>query len=122
MSPNLKISTYVINVCKIIEFVCRIHYMDNKIFFLFQRLSSVSAQYSGCLYGTMYDGTLLVVGFNLETFQGSDYKSNYSQIQNNFPTEVYLCGLVKFGDCSDTQAHLKEILLVTVLCFFLNAS
>lgn len=57
----------------------------------------------------MYKGTLLILGFNVEN---STETLNYKQIQNNFPAELDLCGLVKFGLCSDSQAHLNDILLV----------
>lgn len=57
----------------------------------------------------MYDGLILIMGFNIENSIGSP---NYKQIQNNFPAEMDLCGLVKFGECTDAQAHLNEILQV----------
>lgn len=56
----------------------------------------------------MYKGTLLILGFNVEN---SD-TLNYKNIQNNFPAELDLCGLVKFGLCTDSQAHLNDILQV----------
>lgn len=34
---------------------------------------------------------------------------NYEHIQQKFPAEIDLCGLVKFGDCSDAEAHLSEV-------------
>lgn len=34
---------------------------------------------------------------------------NYEQIQYKFPAELDLCGLVKFGHCTDSEAHLTEI-------------
>lgn len=62
----------------------------------------------GCLFGVIYnDGTLLVLGFNLETTIG---QLNYKQIQHKFPAEIDLCGLINFGDCSDSELHIKEIL------------
>ena len=62
---------------------------------------------SGELFGIMCNQTLAVLGFNLESNKES---LNYHKIQNNFPTEIDLCGLIKFGLCSDTEAHLNEIL------------
>lgn len=35
---------------------------------------------------------------------------NYKRIQNSFPTEIDLCGLIKFGTCTDSAAHLTEII------------
>ena len=76
--------------------------------FLLQRLERIKQQCSGCLFGVFYgDGTLLLMGFNVESTIG---KLNYEQIQQKFPAEIDLCGLVKFGDCSDAEAHLSEIL------------
>lgn len=57
----------------------------------------------------MYDGRILIMGFNIENSVGSP---NYKQIQHNFPAELDLCGLVKFGECTDAQAHLNEIIQV----------
>lgn len=46
------------------------------------------------------------MGFDLES---SDIL-NFKKMQDNFPTEIDLCGLFKFGECSDTEAHMQEIL------------
>uniref|UniRef100_A0A1I8N7C5 Probable Ufm1-specific protease 2 n=1 Tax=Musca domestica TaxID=7370 RepID=A0A1I8N7C5_MUSDO len=74
---------------------------------LLKRLEQVKQQCSGCLFGVFYgEGTLLLLGFNVESTIGH---LNYEQIQHKFPAEVDLCGLVKFGDCSDAEAHLSEI-------------
>lgn len=47
------------------------------------------------------------MAFNVESTIGH---LNYEQIQYKFPAELDLCGLVKFGDCTDAEAHLNEIL------------
>lgn len=52
------------------------------------------------------EGTLLLMGFNVESTIG---QLNYEQIQHKFPAELDLCGLVKFGHCTDAEAHLSEI-------------
>ncbi|EDV97348.1 probable Ufm1-specific protease 2 [Drosophila grimshawi] len=76
--------------------------------FLLKRLERVKLQCSGCLYGVFYgDGTLLLLSFNVEASVG---QLNYEHIQHKFPAELDLCGLVKFGECSDTQAHLNEVI------------
>lgn len=31
-------------------------------------------------------------------------------MQDHFPTEIDLCGIFKFGECSDAEAHIQEIL------------
>ncbi|XP_036326954.1 probable Ufm1-specific protease 2 [Rhagoletis pomonella] len=76
--------------------------------FLLKRLERIKQQCSGCLFGVLYgEGTLLLMGFNVESTIGH---LNYEQIQFKFPAELDLCGLVKFGDCTDAEAHLTEIL------------
>lgn len=76
--------------------------------FLLKRLERVKLQCSGCLYGVFYgESTLLLLSFNVESSVG---QLNYEQIQHKFPAELDLCGLVKFGDCTDTEAHLNEII------------
>ncbi|XP_053953272.1 probable Ufm1-specific protease 2 [Anastrepha ludens] len=76
--------------------------------FLMKRLERIKQQCSGCLFGVLYgEGTLLLMGFNVESTIGH---LNYEQIQFKFPAELDLCGLVKFGDCTDAEAHLTEIL------------
>lgn len=77
--------------------------------FVLQRINNVTSQCSGELFGIMCRGTLTVLGFILEGKEKSS-TLNYSKIQNNFPTEIDLCGLIKFGPCSDAEAHLSEIL------------
>lgn len=57
----------------------------------------------------MYQGNLIILGFNLETETGG---LNYKRMQEKFPTEVDLCGLVKFGKSSikESEKNLKEII------------
>lgn len=57
----------------------------------------------------MYNGTLLILGFNIELTNGV---FNYKKIQLGFPGDIDLCGLVKFGQCTDSEAHLNYILQV----------
>lgn len=54
----------------------------------------------------MFSKTLVILGFDLE----SSGKLNFKNMQDNFPTELDLCGLFKFGDCSDAEAHMQEII------------
>ncbi|XP_016931984.3 probable Ufm1-specific protease 2 [Drosophila suzukii] len=76
--------------------------------FLLKRLERTKQQCSGCLYGVFYgEGTLLLLSFNIESSLG---QLNYEQIQHRFPAELDLCGLVKFGDCTDGEAHLNEVI------------
>lgn len=56
----------------------------------------------------MYQGNILILGFNFESADKEGVAMNYKHIQNQFPTEIDLCGLIKFG-CSDAAAHLQEI-------------
>lgn len=55
----------------------------------------------------MYSKNLAILGFDLE----SSDKLNFKKMQDNFPTEIDLCGLFKFGECSDAEAHMQEILI-----------
>ncbi|XP_047522798.1 ufm1-specific protease 2 [Pieris napi] len=86
MSPRLKISKYVIE----------------------RLLKTETYETTGCLYGLMYDGTLLVIGFSLEYFENE--KKTYSQLLLNLPAEVELCGVVKFCDTTTLDSKPKEIL------------
>lgn len=61
----------------------------------------------GGLFGVMYSKNLIIMGFDLES---SAEKLNFKNMQDNFPTEIDLCGLFKFGDCTDAEAHMQEIL------------
>ncbi|KAH8396526.1 hypothetical protein KR215_000268, partial [Drosophila sulfurigaster] len=73
-----------------------------------QRLERVKLQCSGCLYGVFYgDGTLLLLSFNVEASVG---QLNYEHIQHKFPAELDLCGFVNFGDCTDTEANLNQVI------------
>lgn len=58
----------------------------------------------------MYKGSILILGFNLECPDNDVVAMNYKTIQNQFPTEIDLCGLIKFGSCTDAEAHLSEII------------
>lgn len=85
-------------------------------------MENVKTETIGCLFGLMYKGTLLILGFNVESTPDT---INYKQIQDNFPAELDLCGLVKFGLCTDSQEHLNEIFQVliftiSILCWSLT--
>lgn len=56
----------------------------------------------------MYSKNLIILGFDLES---SSDKLNFKKMQDNFATELDLCGLFKFGDCSDAEVHMQEILI-----------
>ncbi|CAH0397485.1 unnamed protein product [Chilo suppressalis] len=86
MSPRLKISKYVI-----------------------ERLSKIDTNESaGCLFGLMYDGTLLVIGLSLELYEND--KNTYNQLLLNLPAEIELCGAIKFDETLTMGSKLKEIL------------
>ncbi|CAG4940927.1 unnamed protein product [Colias eurytheme] len=86
MSPRLKISKYVI-----------------------ERLSNIDTnETTGCLYGLMYDGCLLVIGISLELFETE--KKAYNQLLLSLPAEIELCGVVKFSETSSVEYKPKEIL------------
>ncbi|XP_046978349.1 ufm1-specific protease 2 [Vanessa cardui] len=86
MSPRLKISKYV-----------------------FERLSKIDTnETTGCLFGLMYDGTLLVVGMSLEFFESET--KNYRQLLLSLPAEIELCGVVKFAKSLSIESRSKEIL------------
>ncbi|CAO1399625.1 unnamed protein product [Diamesa serratosioi] len=88
MTPKLQISQFVLNRLKHLKNVC-----------------------GGGLFGTQTQlGSLVILGFDLESTGDDNDKLSFKKMQDNFPTEVDLCGLFKFGDCSDAEAHLQEIL------------
>jgi hypothetical protein len=64
----------------------------------------------------MYDSTLLVVGYNLELDEEFS-KPTYTEIQLNFPTEVELCGVIKFGNNGSSESRVKSILQVSIRYF-----
>ncbi|XP_034824988.1 ufm1-specific protease 2 [Maniola hyperantus] len=85
MSPRLKISKYVI-----------------------ERLSKIdTAEPTGCLFGLMYDSTLLVVGLSLEFFENG--QKTYRQLLLNLPAEIELCGVIKFSETLSVESKPKEI-------------
>ncbi|CAH0721674.1 unnamed protein product, partial [Brenthis ino] len=86
MSPRLIISNYVI-----------------------ERLSKIDTnEITGCLYGLMYDSTLLVVGMSLEFFENE--KKPYRQLLLHLPAEIEICGVIKFSETLTIESKPKEIL------------
>lgn len=80
--------------------------MSNFPIFILQRLKSLKEDCGGGLFGVMYSKNLIIMGFDNESPDKLDFK----KMQDNFPTELDLCGIFKFGDCSDAEAHMEEIL------------
>lgn len=78
---------------------------------MFQRLSKLETEAShGCLFGLMYDSTLLILNFTLE-FEDEPNEISYKDLQLNFPSDTELYGVVKFRD--DTpESSLKSVLQV----------
>lgn len=67
-------------------------------------MEKIKQQCSGCLFGLMYDGALLIMGFNIESTIG---ELNYKEIQYKFPAELDMCGVIKFGDVGDGDAEVN---------------
>ncbi|XP_052738282.1 ufm1-specific protease 2 isoform X2 [Bicyclus anynana] len=73
-----------------------------------KRLSKLDTnEPTGCLYGLMYDGTLLVVGLSLEFFENE--QKTYRQLLLQLPAEVELCGVIKFSETLSIESKPKEI-------------
>lgn len=107
MLPKLKISAYVTKVGGSSYPHTHSNYSRSE---QLQRLAKLkNPQNSGCIYGLMYQGNILILGFNLEGTDADGVAMNYKTIQNQFP-EIDLIGLIKFGSCSDAAAHLSEII------------
>lgn len=68
-----------------------------------------SEENTGCLYGIMYDGNLLVLGLSLELFEN---ENSYKQLLLSLPTEIELCGAIKFSGNLSVESRMKEILQV----------
>lgn len=85
--------------------------------FSLQRLGKIDTnEPTGCLYGLMYDGTLLVVGLSLEFFENE--QKTYRQLLLNLPAEIELCGVIKFSETLSIESKPKEIFQVTF--FYIN--
>ena len=70
---------------------------------------------TGCLYGLMYDSTLLVVGMSLEFFENE--KKTYRQLLLHLPAEIELCGVIKFNETLSIDSKPKEIFQVIIKYF-----
>ncbi|GLH15251.1 Probable Ufm1-specific protease 2 [Gryllus bimaculatus] len=93
-------------------------YEINTIYVALQHLGSVRKTSTGCLFGLMYESTLLVVGYNIELCfnEKSTHEvlqktqKNYKSRIHNLPTEVDLCGLITFAeDIADPENHATVI-------------
>jgi len=80
---------------------------------------------TGFLYGIMYNDTLMVLTFSINSYndENEDEKKNmidYTKLQLNLPGDVYFCGILHIGECgeinpdvfkvTDTKTHLFHIL------------
>ncbi|XP_012268207.2 ufm1-specific protease 2 [Athalia rosae] len=78
MAPQLKISSNVI-----------------------ERLNKVSSACTGRLYGVVYENTLMVLTFTLDSDSSeNDTDPSHVNLQLNMPAEIDLCGVLAIG-CSD---------------------
>ena len=109
MTPKLKISEFVVNVsaCSSSGKPSFIGNTSLTLLFTFnlQRLNNFKPDEnaSGSLFGLMYSGTLIVLGFDLEISNGK------TSLKDNFPTEIDLCGGFIVGNGGSGEDHFKDI-------------
>ncbi|XP_076231089.1 UFM1 specific peptidase 2 isoform X2 [Calliopsis andreniformis] len=66
-----------------------------------ERLKSIKNDMTGHLYGVMYNNTLTILTFSVNTCDDVETDINHTTLQFHMPAEVYLCGILHIGECEE---------------------
>ncbi|EZA55337.1 hypothetical protein DMN91_004969 [Ooceraea biroi] len=87
---------------------------------ILQRLENIENAATGYVYGIMYNGTLVVLTFSInscETDESEDDKeksiTDYTTLQLNLPADIYLCGILHIGECKDVNLDVFKDIDIT---------
>lgn len=59
----------------------------------------------------MYNDTLVVLTFSISSCNGEDENvTDYSTLQLNLPSDIYLCGILHIGECEEINPDVFKVL------------
>lgn len=56
---------------------------------------------TGYLYGIMYNDTLIILTFSINTCDENESTIDYTSLQLNLPADIYFCGILQIGECKE---------------------
>lgn len=65
---------------------------------------------TGYLYGIMYNDTLIVLTFSINSSNSEDKNViDYTALQLNLPADIYFCGILHIGECEETNLDVFKV-------------
>lgn len=86
---------------------------------ILQRLDNIENEATGYLYGIMYNDTLVVLTFSINSCESDneneDKKSmiDYTTLQLNLPADIYFCGILRVGECEEIDPDVFKDIDIT---------
>ncbi|XP_012232695.2 ufm1-specific protease 2 [Linepithema humile] len=68
---------------------------------ILQRLENMETTATGYLYGIMYNDTLIVLTFSINTCDENESTIDCTELQLNLPADIYFCGILQIGECKE---------------------
>ncbi|KAL6257137.1 hypothetical protein P5V15_012069 [Pogonomyrmex californicus] len=81
---------------------------------ILQRIETMKTITTGYLYGIMYNDTLMVLSFSLNSSDREDKNMiDYTILQLNLPTDIYFCGVLHIGECEEINPDVFKDIDIT---------
>lgn len=86
-----------------------------KTIIYFQRLDNIENEATGYLYGIMYNDTLVVLTFSINSCESDDENEDkksmidYTTLQLNLPADIYFCGILRVGECEEIDPDVFKV-------------
>ncbi|GAB1861316.1 Probable Ufm1-specific protease 2 [Camponotus japonicus] len=90
---------------------------------ILQRLECIETTATGYLYGILYNNTLVVLTFTLNSDESeSESIIDYTTLQFNLPADIYFCGILHIGECEEVNPDVFKDIDITDNPLFLKYS
>jgi len=74
---------------------------------------------TGYLYGIMYNDTLVVLTFSVNSYNSEDKNiTDYTTLQLNLPADIYFCGILHIGECKEINPDIFKV--ITNIPYYLH--
>ncbi|XP_011702263.1 PREDICTED: ufm1-specific protease 2 [Wasmannia auropunctata] len=81
---------------------------------ILQRLENMETATTGYLYGIMYNDTLVVLTFSINSGNGEDKNiTDHTALQLNLPADIYFCGILHIGECEEINPDVFKDIDIT---------
>jgi len=67
---------------------------------------------TGYLYGIMYNDTLVVLTFSVNSYNSEDKNmTDNTTLQLNLPADIYFCGILHIDECKEINPDVFKVII-----------